>query len=55
MLKGIDAEFFCKIDQSEKALIPLVLAKKIAEPISEMGEFYLMDSSSSFNHGLVYV
>ena len=55
MLRGIDAELFCKIDKSEKALIPLVLAKRIAEPIGEMGEFNLMDSSSSFNHGLVYV
>ena len=55
MLRGIDAEFFCKIDKSEKALIPLILAKRIAKPIGEMGEFYLMDSSSSFNHGLVYV
>jgi hypothetical protein len=52
-IHGIETQVFSKVGRSEQVLMPIVMAKKISNPISEMGEFCLLDADSSFNEGLL--
>jgi hypothetical protein len=41
------------VGKGEQALMPLVLANKISQGTTTMGQFNIMDSESSFDHGLI--